>query len=59
MFRRTKVNAGVLFALSVMSLASASAQAQQAQQLERVEITGSSIKRVNVEGALPVLVAGP
>lgn len=51
MFRRTKVSAGVLFALSAMSVASAWAQTQQ---LERVEITGSSIKRVAAEGALPV-----
>lgn len=53
MFRRTKVNAGVLAALGAMSIASAPAQAQQ-QTLERVEITGSSIKRVAAEGALPV-----
>ena len=53
MFRRTKVNAGVLAALGAMSIAGAPAQAQQ-QTLERVEITGSSIKRVAAEGALPV-----
>ncbi|MFT3665500.1 TonB-dependent receptor plug domain-containing protein [Piscinibacter sp.] len=51
MFRRTKVSAGVVFALGVMGAAGAWAQAQQ---LERVEITGSSIKRVAAEGALPV-----
>ncbi len=55
MFRRTKVNAGVLAALGAMSMASMQAQAQQ-QTLERVEITGSSIRRVDAETALPVTV---
>lgn len=55
MFRRTKINAGVLAALGAMSVASMPVQAQQ-QTLERIEITGSSIRRAAVEGALPVTV---
>ncbi len=54
MFKRTKVNVGVLAALGAMAAASMSAHAQNQQTLERVEITGSSIKRVASEGALPV-----
>ncbi|MBN8503952.1 MAG: TonB-dependent receptor [Burkholderiales bacterium] len=40
----------------VLALLAATAQAQQApvQQLERVEVTGSSIKRIQKEGATPV-----
>lgn len=53
MFRRTKVNAGVLAALGALSVVGMPAQAQQ-QTLERVEITGSSIRRVDAETALPV-----
>ncbi|KQW45609.1 MULTISPECIES: TonB-dependent receptor [unclassified Roseateles] len=49
MFKHNVINVAVLAALSATAL---SATAQQA--LERVEITGSSIKRVASEGALPV-----
>ena len=53
MFRRTKVSAAALAALGgVIGLASVPSYAQQT--LERVEITGSSIRRVDTEGALPV-----
>lgn len=52
MFRRSKVSTGVLMALgSALLLGGASSFAQEAQ---RVEITGSSIKRVAAEAALPV-----
>ena len=55
MFKRTKVCSGVLVALGgVLSLGSAPVFGQQT--LERVEITGSSIRRVDAEGALPVTV---
>ena len=53
MFKRTKVNAGLMLAFGgslVLGVSSASAQ----QQLDRVEVTGSSIKRIQSEGALPV-----
>ena len=48
MFKRTKVSVAAVLALG---LAAAGAQAQDTQ---RVEITGSSIKRIAAEGALPV-----
>ena len=52
MFKRTKVSAGVLLALgSVLALPSITAVAQ-----DRVEITGSRIKRAAAEGSLPVAV---
>jgi iron complex outermembrane receptor protein len=53
MFKRTKVCTATLLALGgMLSLATAPVFGQQT--LERVEITGSSIKRVGAEGALPV-----
>lgn len=53
MFRRTKVCSAVLVAIgSAFTLGAAPVFGQQS--LDRVEITGSSIKRLDVEGALPV-----
>ena len=53
MFKRTKVCTAALVALGgTLSLAVTPALGQQT--LDRVEITGSSIKRIDVEGALPV-----
>ncbi len=55
MFKRTKVYSGLMLAFGgAVSLGSAPAFAQQ--QLERVEITGSSIKRLDAETALPITV---
>ena len=51
MFKRSKISLAV--ALTVGSLVSASVLAQTAQ---RVEITGSSIKRADSETALPITV---
>ncbi len=52
MFKRTKVSAGVLLAIgSALALPSLTAYAQ-----DRVEITGSRIKRAAAEGSLPVTV---
>ena len=52
MFKRTQVCSGVLLALGgMLALPSLPAFAQVSQ---RVEITGSAIKRVDAEGALPV-----
>ena len=52
MFRRTKISQAVGLALSgTVALAALPASAQEAQ---RIEITGSSIKRIDVEGALQV-----
>ena len=55
MFRKTKVCSGLMLAFGG-SLALGALPAHGQQQLERVEITGSSIKRVESEGALPVQV---
>jgi iron complex outermembrane receptor protein len=52
MFKRTKVSAGVLLAIgSALALPSITAVAQ-----DRVEITGSRIKRAAAEGSLPITV---
>jgi len=49
MFKRTKLAAAVMTCFAASHMA-------QAQQLDRVEITGSSIKRVASETALPVTI---
>jgi iron complex outermembrane receptor protein len=55
MFRRTKVCTGLMLAFGgALSLGLTPALAQQT--LEKVEITGSSIKRIEAETALPVQV---
>ena len=55
MFRRTKVCSAVMLALGgSMALGVAPALAQQ--QLERVEVTGSAIKRIDAETAVPITV---
>ena len=53
MFKKTKVFVGVIVALGG-TLAS-SGSGVYAQTTDRVEITGSSIKRIAAEGALPVI----
>ncbi|MGQ3054497.1 MAG: TonB-dependent receptor plug domain-containing protein [Roseateles sp.] len=50
MFKKTSI------ACAVLALAAGSVVAQEAQKLERIQITGSSIKRVESETALPVTV---
>jgi len=52
MHQRTKVCHGV--ALALATLVAASAQAQDVADVQRVEITGSAIKRINIEGSLPI-----
>ncbi len=55
MFKRTKVCAGVMLAFGgtlAMGVAPVFAQ----QQLDRVEVTGSSIRRISGETALPVTI---
>jgi len=55
MFKKTKVCAGVMLAFGgTLMVGVPMAQAQQ--QLERVEVTGSSIRRIASETALPVTV---
>ena len=51
MFQRTKICSGALLALGTWLAGAAHAQDGDVQ---RVEITGSAIKRINVEGALPI-----
>jgi iron complex outermembrane receptor protein len=51
MFKRTRISTGVLLALGGVLLAPVAAQAQQSQ---RIEITGSAIKRTSTEGPAPV-----
>lgn len=53
-FRRSVLAQSVLIACGATVAFSGSAQAQD--QLERVEVTGSSVKRIVAEGALPVMV---
>jgi iron complex outermembrane receptor protein len=55
MFRRTKVCSAVLMAIGG-TLALGVAPAFGQQTLDRVEITGSSIKRIDAETALPVTI---
>jgi iron complex outermembrane receptor protein len=55
MFRKTKVCHGLMLAFGG-SLALGSPFAAAQQQLERVEITGSAIKRIDAETSLPVTV---
>lgn len=57
MHKRTKVCSAVLLALGgAAGLTSAPAFGQASTTLERVEITGSSIRRIEAEAALPVQV---
>ncbi len=54
MFERTKLCAGLVLAFGGLAIAPGVVFAQDSTTLQRVEITGSSIKRVQAEGALPV-----
>src|SRR5688572_30197047 len=55
MFRKTKICRGLMLAFGGgLALGALPAQAQQ--QLERVEITGSAIKRIDAETAVPVTI---
>lgn len=54
MFKRTKVCLGVLAALGGVGMLAT--QQATAQTVERVEITGTSIKRIDAEAAVPVVV---
>jgi iron complex outermembrane receptor protein len=54
MFKRTKVSAGVLLALGGAVMATS--MPVLAQDTQRIEVTGSRIKRADVEGALPVTI---
>ena len=51
MFKRTKVSTGVLLALGGVIAVPASVQAQESQ---RIEVTGSRIKRIDTETSQPI-----
>ena len=58
MFKRTYISLAVSAALSVGLVGTAPnapAQTQQPQTLDRVEVTGSLIRRIEGETALPVI----
>ena len=57
MFKRTKVSAGVLLALGGAVMATS--MPVLAQETQRIEVTGSRIKRVDAEGALPITTITP
>ncbi|HVG05115.1 MAG TPA: TonB-dependent receptor [Burkholderiaceae bacterium] len=55
MFNRTQLSIAVSAALTIALVGTVTdAMAQTTQQLDRVEVTGSSIKRIGAETALPV-----
>lgn len=56
MFKKSKVCAAALLAIGGSAAMTAAPAYAQDQQLERVEVTGSRIKRAAAEGALPVTV---
>ncbi|HEY1392435.1 MAG TPA: hypothetical protein VFV25_03625, partial [Methylibium sp.] len=63
MFQKTKVCKGLMLAFggslalsALPALAQQTQDQQQPQQLQRVEITGSAIKRIDAETAVPVTV---
>ncbi|MEQ1806588.1 MAG: TonB-dependent receptor [Burkholderiaceae bacterium] len=53
MFKRTKICSGLMLAFGG-TLAMSTSPSLAQQQLERVEVTGSAIKRINSEGVAPV-----
>ena len=56
MHKRTRLSAGLMAAFGGTAIALGSLPAHAQQTLERVEITGSSIRRIDAESALPVQV---
>ena len=53
-FERTKLCTGLVIAFGAAALYTGAVQAQSGAQLQRVEVTGSAIKRTTVEGPAPV-----
>ncbi|HEY4080695.1 MAG TPA: TonB-dependent receptor [Burkholderiaceae bacterium] len=56
MHTRTKISVAALLALSGFASLAQAQDADQAQQLERVTVTGSAIKRIDAETAVPVTI---
>lgn len=55
-FKKSVVTRALMVAFGGLTAVSGAALAQDGATLQRVEITGSSIKRIAAEGALPVMV---
>ncbi len=55
MFQRTKLGTSLLLAFGSV-VAASGAYAQSTAETQRVEVTGSAIKRIQAEGSLPVTV---
>src|SRR5690349_8513732 len=53
---KRKIPLAVIAALGIGTVAVTPAMAQQAQKVEKIEVTGSNIKRVDAETSTPVLV---
>lgn len=58
MFKHTKLCTGLVLAFGGLASLPAVVSAQQATSLERIEITGSRIKTIALEGTSPVVVLG-
>ena len=55
--KRKHIAVAVINAMAVMAVSGAAyAQSSEPQKVERVEITGSAIKRIESETALPIMV---
>ena len=54
--KRKKLSAALIGVLSAGVFAATTAHAQQAQKVEKIEVTGSNIKRVDSETAEPIIV---
>src|SRR5674476_1126579 len=55
-FKRTKLCTGLVIAFGGLAIAPGTVMAQDSTSLERVEITGSAIKRIDAETAVPITV---
>ena len=56
MYKHTKLCTGLVLAFGGLAIAPGIAMAQETKTLQRVEVTGSSIRRADVETASPVQV---
>lgn len=56
MFKHTKLCSGLALAFGAMAIAPGFAFAQAAPALQRVEVTGSAIKRIDAETAVPITI---
>lgn len=56
MFKHTKLCSGLLLAFGGLAIAPGSVMAQDATSLQRVEVTGSAIKRLDSETTVPITI---